>query len=81
MALSGLIQLVVRCRAAFCPVMIEMRGGEHTLMAQKLLKRTPLAAKRYHVRRMVEVVERVALRLALHYIMLDTESDCLILHR
>ncbi len=46
MSLSGLIQLVVRCRAAFCPVMIEMRVGEHTLMAQKLLKRTPLAAKR-----------------------------------
>ncbi len=43
---SGLIQLVVRWRAAFWPVSIEIRDGEQTLMAQKLLKRTPRAARR-----------------------------------
>ena len=29
----GLIQLVERCLAAFCPVMIEIRVGEQTLIA------------------------------------------------
>ena len=46
MSLSGLIQLVVRCRAAFWPVIMEMRVGEQTLIAQQLLKRMPRAANR-----------------------------------
>ena len=33
LSLSGLIQLVVRCRAAFWPVMIAIRVGEQTLIA------------------------------------------------
>ncbi len=46
LSLSGLIQLVVRCRAAFCPVMMEIRVGEQTLIAQKSLKRIPRLASR-----------------------------------
>ena len=46
LSLAGLIQFVVRWRAAFWPVMMETRVGEHTLIAQKLLKRTPRAASR-----------------------------------